>query len=937
MLRWKRAAIAAAVLAACAWAQNYTINTVAGGGLPPTPNAALSSPVGPAWVACDSAGSLYFSSTAAVFKVDSTGTMIRVAGSPGGASPLGDGGPAASARLIQPAGLAFDSAGSLYIADYLDNRVRKVTPAGVISTVAGNGAAGHSGDGGPATRAQLNGPSGLAVDLAGNLYIADSLSDYIRKVTPDGTISTFAGIGVGGLSGDGGPATRATLFQPEGLAVDSAGNLYIADVNNCAIRKVTPAGTISTVAGNGISANIGNGGPASNAEFEYPYAVAVDSSGNLYIADDSALQIRKISTAGIITDYAGGGGGGNPGDGGPAVAATFVKPMTVAADSKGNLYVADWGTNTIRKITAAGEISTVAGSGTTSFGDGGLATSGGLDGPQGVVADAGGNLYIADSSGNRVRKVSPNGTITTVAGNGQKGYSGDGGPATSATLDTPVALAIDSLSNLYISEYNNDTVRKVTPAGTISTFAGNGTWGYSGEGKPAISGGLSAPSGLAADASDNLYIAENMGNRVRKVTPDGVISTVAGNGKTGYSGDGGPATAAMITIPNGIAVDASGNLYIVDGYYYVIRKVTPAGIISTFAGNAFPNYNGDGGPATKAGIGNPSGVAADSSGNVFLTHSVRSVPDFTVVRMVAPSGIISTIAGSGARVYSGDGGAATGASFGAGLGLAADSSGKVFVADSMDDVVRVLVPANLMPSIADGGVVPSGSTVNTIQPGEWVSIYGSNLANTVAVWKGDFPTTLGGTIVTIDSRPAYLSYVSPSQINLQVPDDAATGPVSVAVTTPSGTATSTATLAAVAPAFLLLDNKHVAGIILRPDGSGSQGGGAYDILGPTGNSLGYPTVPAKAGDTVELFATGFVPTNPAVPPGQAYSGTAPALDAVNVAIGGWNVTPMFAGLSGAGLFQINLTIAGGEGPGDVPLVATAGGAQTPSGVVISLR
>jgi uncharacterized protein (TIGR03437 family) len=241
------------------------------------------------------------------------------------------------------------------------------------------------------------------------------------------------------------------------------------------------------------------------------------------------------------------------------------------------------------------------------------------------------------------------------------------------------------------------------------------------------------------------------------------------------------------------------------------------------------------------------------------------------------------------------------------------------------------------PSITSGGVVPLNSTVATIQPSEWVSIYGTNLASSTVTWNGNFPTSLGGTSVTIGGKAAYLWYVSPTQINLQAPDGASAGSVAVAVTTASGTATSTVTLAPVAPSFLLLDSKHVTGIILTADGSGAYGGGTYDIIGPTGNSLGYATVAAKAGDNIELFAVGLGPTDPAVPAGQAFSSAAPTTDPVGLIIDNISVTPAFAGLSGAGLYQINLTVPAGLGTGDVPLVATAGGAQSPSGVVISLQ
>ena len=247
-------------------------------------------------------------------------------------------------------------------------------------------------------------------------------------------------------------------------------------------------------------------------------------------------------------------------------------------------------------------------------------------------------------------------------------------------------------------------------------------------------------------------------------------------------------------------------------------------------------------------------------------------------------------------------------------------------------------PANSgTPSINNGGIVPIYSTATAVEPGEWVSIYGKNLAGSAMPWSGDFPILLGGTSVTIDGKPAYLSFVSPTQINLQVPDDTTRGSVPVVVQSGGGTANATVSLVQFAPSLLMLDSKHVAGIILRNDGSGAYGGGKYDILGPTGTSLGYAAVAAKAGDVIELFGTGFGQTSPAVPAGQVFSGASPTTNTVNVLINNMSVQPRWAGLSGAGLDQINLTVPAGAGTGDVPIMVTVGGAQTQSRVVISLQ
>lgn len=275
--------------------------------------------------------------------------------------------------------------------------------------------------------------------------------------------------------------------------------------------------------------------------------------------------------------------------------------------------------------------------------------------------------------------------------------------------------------------------------------------------------------------------------------------------------------------------------------------------------------------------------------------------------------------------------------------VAASSSGASFNASSAGSALfsytgqNCATSSSTLPTVNPGGIVPLYSSASTIQPGSWVSIFGSNLASGTATWNGDFPTSLGGTSVTINNRPAYLWYVSPGQINLQAPDDSSTGTVSVAVTTSSGSVTSTVTLGQFGPSFSLLDGKHVTGIILRSDGSGAYGGGTYDIVGPTGTSLGYKTVAAKAGDTLEIFGVGFGPTSPVVPAGRLYSGAAATTNPVGLLINNVAVTPAFSGLTSAGLYQINLTLPGGLGTGDVPLRATVGGVQTPSGVLLSVQ
>jgi len=574
----------------------------------------------------------------------------------------GDGGAATAAELNSPDQAAVDGAGNLVIADGANDRVRVVAAssgtfygqamtAGDIYTVAGNGTTGFSGEGGPATGAELDSPRGVTVDGDGNLVISDRGNNLVRVVAAsDGTfygqamtagdIYTVAGNGTLGFSGDGGPATSAELASPDQTAVDGAGNLVIADGANGRVRVVAAsdgtfygqamtAGDIYTVAGNGTGGFSGEGGPATSAVLSGPRRVTVDGAGNLIIADRGNNRIRVVAagtgtiygqamTAGDVYTVAGTGTLGFSGDGGPASSAQLAGPDQAAVDGAGNLVIADSGNNRVRVVAAgsgtfygqamtAGDIYTVAGNGLPGFtGEGGVATTAKLDIPQDVAVDGAGNLVIADGANNRIRVVAPRagtfygramtkGHIYTVAGNGTFGFSGDGGAATAAELRIPEDVVVDGAGNLVITDSANNRVRVVAAssgtsygqamtAGDIYTVAGNGILGFSGDGGAATSAELADSGQTAVDGAGNLVIADNGNDRVRVVAASdgafygqamtaGDIYTVAGNGTGGFSGDGGPALSAELSHPQGVAVDAAGDLLVADVSSNRIREV----------------------------------------------------------------------------------------------------------------------------------------------------------------------------------------------------------------------------------------------------------------------------------------------------------------------------------------------------------------------------
>jgi sugar lactone lactonase YvrE len=710
----------------------------------------------------DSVGNVYFVeiNSNKIRKIDANTRIVSTIAGNGVEGYNGDGIPATLASLNKPTGLAFDLQGNIYFSDQDNQRIRRINiRTGIINTVAGFSIKGFAPDGRLATNTYMDTPCGIATDLSGNIYYADYGNHRVRKVNVStGLVSTVAGNGSVGFSGDGGIATLAKLAYPIGVAVDRLGNVYIVDGQSNRVRKVNVTnGIITTIAGNGTNGYSGDGGLATSANLNCNYGITVDANRNLYIPDGKNNRVRKVNASnGIISTIVGSGTPGYAGDSGLASSASLNYPIAVSFDYLGNMLISDLGNNRIRFINSSGIINSIAGNGHEKFaGDGGPATIASLNGPNALCFDKNGNIYISDSENRRIRKInSNNGTITTVAGSGMSVYSGDSGDATLAGLRYPDGVAVDKDGNIYIADVHNNRVRKVTASsGIISTFAGGGK-ALPGNGGQATSAFLEAPRGLAVDDSNNVYIADWMQNRIYKVSAqNGSMTTVAGGGYD--TTNGAMATSALIDNPSAVALDKSGNIYIADQGNGRVKKVNViTGRITTVAGNGNYGFSGDGGAATSAMISVAS-IAVDDAGNVYISGDNR------IRKVSATTGIIRTIAGLGVKGYSGDGGQATSAKLHYPAGMAIDSSWNVYVADIGNNCIRKIAVsfAPISENTISGhqsvcyGKVPVASLIGSLPSGGNDSYVFTWLKSTINATKGFEPITSSNTANYLLNQP----------------------------------------------------------------------------------------------------------------------------------------------------------------------------------------
>ncbi len=629
-----------------------------------------------------------------VRKVDKvSGVITTVAGTRGIKGYSGDGGLATQAQLNFHTGIAFSYDGeSMYIADAANNRVR-VVKDGIITTVAGNGDVIFSGDGGLATDTSLYLPRGMTALVTGELVIADTGHHRIRKVNSSATISTIAGTGMRTVQGesnlgDNGPATSATLFSPFGVVVNSNGEMFIADQDNFRVRKIDREGKITTIAGTGTSGPI-------DAQIGQVGGLAINSAGDVFMAlsKNCIRKVRELSgDSQIITPVAGiCGKGGYFGEKVAAITAQLNTPSGVAVNNSGEIIIADTYNHRIRKVTTDGMINTIAGNGVAGFsGASGIAIDTMLNNPTSVTVTENGEIIISDSGNYKIRKVDRNGIVTAIAGNRESGFGGDGESAPNASLQNAGKVIVTDDGDVLFTDTSNNRIRKVDTSGKIETIAGNGGTSFSGDGVPATDTALNQPVSVAFHNGE-VYIADTGNHRIRKVLADGTIRTIAGTENSGYCGDGDLAINACINRPVSVLVNNVGEVFISDLSNHIVQKIGTNGRISTFAGTPEKSgYVGDGDLATNAKLSSPQGLAINSEGELFIADT-----DNNVIRKVDKKGIISTVVAELASPFD----------------ISIGPNGELFVAENRDNRITRFDNNGLKVTVA-GTTAPGSSIID---------------------------------------------------------------------------------------------------------------------------------------------------------------------------------------------------------------------------------
>lgn len=672
-------------------------------------NARFYSPQG---LAVDASGNVYVADTSnhTVRKIMAGGSVTTVAGAPGFSGAV-DAFSGSSARFNHPFGVSVDPTGVVYVADANNNTIRKIARNGLTTTIAGApGATGTTDASG--YDARFSAPYGVAADSSGNVFVADYLNHTIRKVASDGTVTTLAGTpGVSGTAD--GAGTVAQFNGPSSLALDASGNLYVTDCNNSTIRKVTSSGTVTTVAGVPMSAGSADG-PAATAKFNFPTGIAVDANGVVYVADTSNRTIRKLTTDGTVTTLAGSAGASGVVDA-TGSNARFSWPIGAAVDAGGNVYVAD--ANMIRMIAASGAVTTVAGDMSFVGSSDGSGTGARFYSPKGVTVDGSGNVYVADYANNLIRKATPAGIVTTVAGSYASGTSN--GTGSLARFSYPQSVAVDGSNNLFVADTYNHTVRAIAPGGAVTTLAGvPGAFGYANG--PAGSALFFRPGGVTVDALGHLFLADTYNSVIRTIA-GGTVTTLAGTPDVSGTVNG-TGTSAQFNYPGAVAVDRNDNVYVADSSNYAIRVILSSGVVGIKAGTPGLSGTADG-TGTGARFTYPQGLAVDASGNVYvadnLSHTIRKITSF---------GVVTTIGGQPGTASAADG-IGSAALFSYPSAVAVDTQGNLYVADSSNNRIAKGMPltAGAVPAAIQG--TPTSTVFNgTTLTG---TVYSNSLATTV--------------------------------------------------------------------------------------------------------------------------------------------------------------------------------------------------------------